>query len=247
MNDIKYIYEFSIDVLKEIEKTEQKEENGVITTITSKVKEKVPMFFAFKKPSRAEREDAEDYRVKMWGEFVKKGVMPEAILLKNYSNYGGILSDDQRKNYQKMRVDYGNKLELYQLSKISKDEKSSELMGEIITLRDNIISFEREQNTFFENTAEAKSRNKLIEYILLNMFYYKDNNDKLYEIYFKGNNLSEKYDFLEHLEETENEIYLKIRDRLAFVASLYVSLSGNIKKEDIEEFTNQLIDNSVNG
>ncbi len=237
MNNYKYIYEFEAKVEKEVTKVEKKEENGAITTVETKVKESVPVFFAFKKPSRAEREDAEEYRARKWGEFVKKGIMPEAILLKSYANYGGILDEEQKKYYIKIRASYAEKLERLQLAKISKDEeKSIELMSESLRLRDEIIEFERNQSAFFENTAEAKSRNKLIEYLILKLTYFKSSSDKQYEPYFKGEEVDEKLKFLENLEDSKDELILKVWGQLLFISSLYVSLGGDLKKEDIEEF-----------
>lgn len=237
MNNYKYIYEFDVKIEKDVNKVEKKEEGGAVTTIETKVKEFVPVFFAFKKPSRAEREDAEEYRAKKWGEFVKKGIMPEAILLKSYANYGGILDEAQKKYYIKVRADYAETLEKMQLAKINKDEdKAIQLMAESLGLRDEIVEFERNQSSFFENTAEAKSRNKLIEYLILKLTYFKEKSGEEYKQYFKGEEVDDKLKFLENLEDSKDEIILKVWSQLLFISSLYVSLGGDLKKEDVEEF-----------
>ncbi len=236
----KYIYEFTAYVDKDVPKAETTTVDGVTTTVTTTVKERVPHYFAFKKPSRAEREDAEAFRASAWRKYVEKGLFPEAILLKTYENYGGILSESQNKAYREMRADTVLKMQDYQLAHIAKDEeKAKVIMNEIMGLRDSIVTFEREQSAFFENTAEAKARNKLIEYLMLWMSYHREDPSKPYAPYFDGADLDAKYVQLETREDSEDPLYSKARDRLAFVASLFVALNGNVTKQDVDEYTKE--------
>ena len=76
---------------KEIEKTHTRKnkKTGEETTVTKKVKEKVPVQIKLKRPSRRELEDAElEYSVEM-SRCVKKGILTKAMLHKKYSDTGG--------------------------------------------------------------------------------------------------------------------------------------------------------------
>ena len=64
----KELYTFTLDEEKEVEKshTRKNKKTGEKTTVTKKVKEKVPIQVKLKRPSRRELEDAElEYSVEM--------------------------------------------------------------------------------------------------------------------------------------------------------------------------------------
>ena len=52
---MKHLHKFVINIEKEVEKTEVKQENGQEITVKTKVKEQVPHTFILKKPGRGER------------------------------------------------------------------------------------------------------------------------------------------------------------------------------------------------
>ena len=152
MSNIKTIYEFDVKIEKEVEKVETKIEEGKETITKIKVKEPVSTFFAFKKPSRSEREGCEEFRAASWGKCIEKGIMPEAVLLKTYSNHGGILSDGQKQEYNDLIAAIESKTKEY--DKIDGEDKEK-VLKEIVNLREQIYTFERSQSGFFDNTAEA--------------------------------------------------------------------------------------------
>ena len=49
---MKTIYEFEVKKQVEVDKVETREENGATISVTTKVKEEKPIFFAIKRPSR---------------------------------------------------------------------------------------------------------------------------------------------------------------------------------------------------
>lgn len=237
-HNFKPLYEFTIEVQREVGKQDEHEENGVTTIVKTKVKEPAPVFVCFKKPSRAEREDADTYRAVQWQEYVKKGVLPEALLLKTYSNSGGILDDLQKAEYNGLRAKLLHTMEDYQRARVAK-EPIADLTEQILILRDKIIQFEREQNVFFENTAEAKARNKLTEYLVLHQSYKRDSVEKPWEPMFSGLTTEDRAVSLENAEENADEIYIKARERLWFISALYIQLGGDISKDDIAAFEKQ--------
>ena len=97
----KELYSFDLDEEKEIEKTHTRKnkKTGEETTVTKKVKEKVPIKVRLKRPSRRELEDAElEYSVEM-SRCVKRGILTKAMLYKKYSDTGGVWSEDDAKDY----------------------------------------------------------------------------------------------------------------------------------------------------
>lgn len=251
VENIKTLYTFSVLTDKLVDEVTTKVENAGtpeerIVSETVKVNKPVPIHFAFKKPSRAERENAEEERASWWSKYVERGILPEALLLKTYANLGGILSEEQKKDYTEDRVQLSIKIEELMIEKAMKEpnkEYISQLTTEMINLRDKIIRFEQEQSTFFENTAEAKSRVKLSEYLVLHQSYTRDSEESPWVPYFKGNKTIEKLAEMERLEDSD-EIYRQAGPQLFFLASFLINSNYSATKDDIDEFLKQ---NSNNG
>jgi chemotaxis response regulator CheB len=230
--NIKTIYEFDVNIEKEVEKVETKNENGAEITTKIKSKELVPVYFAYKKTSRGERETCEEFRAAAWGKAVEKGIMTEAIALKHFNNLGGILSDGQKKDYTDILAEIQKKSDELKGENVDKDSVNKK----IAELSEQIAVFQRQESAFFENTAEVKARLKAIEWLTLNMSYFKEDKTKDWEPFFKGETLEKKYEYSDKLEEDKNELYFKTRDKLMLISALFLSLGNNIKKEDIESF-----------
>lgn len=239
-HNFKPLYEFTVNVMREFEKTETREENGASVTTKTKVKEPTPLFLCFKKPSRAEREDADTYRAAQWNRYLEKGLMPEAILSRDYANRGGVMDDGQKAQYHQLRSKLLDRMEEYQRLTALKDEGAAAVRDEIMILRDEVIRMEREQNVFFANTAEAKARDRLTEYLVLNHSYTREAPDKPWVPLFKGDSLDARLTDIESREDSAEEVYALSKDRLWFIAALYVSLGGDVSKKDIEAFEEQL-------
>ncbi len=105
---------------------------------------------------------------------------------------------------------------------------------DILDLRERFIRLQQSQESFFANTAEAKARNKLIEWLVLHLSYHRVDEAKPWEPFFIGEDTTSKIVNLEKMEEGEDDLYLKSRDQLTFIAALWVSLGGNLKKEEID-------------
>ena len=233
----KSIYEFTVYTEKDVPKTETSEVDGKTVSVTTTVKEKAATFFSFRKPSRAERDEADEYRVQEWTRLIKKGVMAEGLLSKEYSNNGGILSDTQLEHRMALKVHLIAKMEDHKRLVSENDSKGAiAALSDIVKIREEIIQAENEVNAFYENTAEARARNKLTEYLVVNFSYFRDAPDKEWEPFFKGNTLEARRDYLEQLNENKDALFLQAWERLLFVAALYISLSGNLTKEDIVAF-----------
>jgi len=236
----KSIYEFEIQKEVEVDKVETREENGSTISVTTKVKENKPTYFAIKRPSRNEKEEGEMNRAAHFALCVERGVITQAALRKKYGDTGGIYTNEEEKQYAILRQKLRDLLEDYQLASVDLDKKTeeekkrrNEIFDEIFEIRRKIIEFENSATLFYQDTAESKARNKLIEFFILNLTYWKTEKDKEWVPFFKGNTLEEKLAYLCDLEDNDDEIYLKIGEKLAFVVTLLLT-SPNLTKEEIE-------------
>lgn len=239
MSNIKTLYTFSITVTREVDEVTTTEADGKVITETTKVKKPVEIFFAFKKPSRSERELAEEERAIWWSKYVERGILPEAQLLKLYLNGGGILSDDQKKEYTDLRVKLFDKGKEHTISLVAnKDNKDEQdrLYREYLDLRDKVLAFEQEQSSFFENTAEAKSRVKVADYLVTNLSYWREGAHKPWVPFFKGANSAEKAGDLAVKDEAADELYILSKDYLYFLASFLFASGYNATTESIDEY-----------
>ena len=111
--EFKELYSFTVDEEVEVEKktTKKDKKTGEETTITKKVKEKVPVVVKIKRPSRRELEEAElEYSVEM-SRCVKKGILTKAMLAKKYHpiiNTANHFTPDKVNWIRKRILDHGN-------------------------------------------------------------------------------------------------------------------------------------------
>jgi len=105
--EFKDIYNFTVyeTVEKPVESV-SKDEQGNEVKVTKKVSEKSPIKVFLKKPSRRQIEEADlEYSVEM-SRCIKKGILTKAMLVKKYSDTGGLMSETEAKtlyqNYQKL-------------------------------------------------------------------------------------------------------------------------------------------------
>lgn len=234
---MKTLHIFTIDKEIEVEQTQTQTTDGQTTTTTKRVKETKPIEFLVKRPSRADKEEAEIVRVSYLSEYVRRGIMPEAILSKVYANNGGTMDEAAKKRYDQMVLDIALKGEEYKLYKssatVDDDAKAEAILKEIVSLRREIIAEQYLQQGYMENTAEFKAKTKLIEYLCVFLTYWRpDGKDPV--PYFPGATFEEKLAALGKLEDDDDQVFTKVRERLLFVASLYVQLGGNIKTEEID-------------
>ena len=114
-------------------------------------------------------------------------------------------------------------------------EKIAETRQELIILRDRIMRFEQEQATFFENTCESKARIKLAEWLVCNLSYWRDSEDKPWIPYFAGTTHADKMAVLEEREDSNDELYGLIQPQIYFIISFLV-ISFSTTKADIDAY-----------
>ncbi len=221
----KWLYEFEAkDVIKK--------DNGSQETIIKK--------FAILKPNRRLREDGELFYAAETSRFAKAGVLPKAAWNTILSNGGGSISDQDRELYGNLLLKFRDLS--FELQSIlikgeadrteTEKKRVNEILNDLEEVRNDIQSFESSQIAIFENTAEAKARNKAILWWIMFLAFKRDGDE--YKPIFEGDNYENKilvYDNLED-DESQNEFLLAVIRRITYLVTLW--FLG--KADTVEEF-----------
>lgn len=211
----KWLYEFEANNVV-------KKEDGSQETIVKK--------FGLLKPNRRLREDGELFYATETSRFAKAGVLPKAAWGTILSNGGGSISDQEREEYGNLLLKFRDlSFELQSILIKGESERtdaekirSDELINNLDDIRKAIQNFEASQISIFENTAEAKARNRAILWWVMNLSYEKDGDN--YKSIFKGDTFEEKllqYDSFEEEEENKYEFLLGVIRRITYLVTLW--------------------------
>ena len=208
--------------------------------------------FAILKPNRRLREDGELFYAAETSRFAKAGVLPKAAWGTILSNGGGSISEKERELYGNLLIKFRDLSFELQSILIKNDEdrssvekkRSNEIIEELEITRKDIQAFEASQIEIFENTAEAKARNKTILWWILNLLYKKDKDN--YIQFFEGETYEEKLNFYDSLEEDEdkNRFLLGIIRRATYLITLWF-LGKADKNEDFEFFDKNFLKEKI--
>ena len=154
--------------------------------------------YAILKPNRRIREDGELFFASETSRFAKAGVLPKAAWNTILSNGGGSISENDRESYGKLLLKYRDLSFEMQAVLIKSDgartegenKRLDEIIVELEEIKKDIQSFEAEQINIFENTAEAKSRNRTILWWVLQLAYRVE--DGKYLPFFEGDSFNDK-------------------------------------------------------
>jgi hypothetical protein len=214
MNIKNFLYEFEA-------KHVLKKEDGSNETLLKK--------FAILKPNRRLREDGELFYAAETSRFAKAGVLPKAAWNTILSNGGGSISEKEREIYGTLLIKFRDaSFELQSIlikaeTERTQNEKkrADEIIVELEEIRKEIQSFESSQIAIFENTAEAKARNRTILWWILNLS--QEYQEGGYGPMFNGETFQDKLDQYDLLEETESEDDFKfsVVRRLTYLVTLW--------------------------
>ncbi len=235
----KWLYEFDA-------KNIIKKDDGSQETVIKK--------FALLKPNRRLREDGELFYAAETSRFAKAGVLPKAAWGTILSNGGGSISDQEREQYGGLLLKFRDlSFELQSIlikgeSERSEAEKkrSDELVKDLDDIRKDIQNFEASQIAIFENTAEAKARNRTILWWVMHLSFQKEGDN--FTPIFKGETFEEKILQYDSFEENENkyEFLLGVIRRITYLTTLwflgridnnedFIVFDKNFLKENIVE------------
>jgi len=225
----KELYSFDLDEEKEIEKTHTRKnkKTGEETTVTKKVKEKVPIKVRLKRPSRRELEDAElEYSVEM-SRCVKRGILTKAMLYKKYSDTGGVWSEDDAKDYGKLykeifdiQNDYA-RLETVEKKTAKQKEKLEKIKTQLAETRRKIVDAESAMQSLFDHTADVKAQNRLLLWYTLMLTHIQGEDDEQPVAYFNGEDFDEKLEDYYLKEDEISDFYGAVVKKVTTVLAFW--------------------------
>jgi len=225
----KELYSFDIDEEKEVEKTHTRKnkKTGEETTVTKKVKEKVPIKVRLKRPSRRELEDAElEYSVEM-SRCVKRGILTKAMLYKKYSDTGGVWSEDDAKDYGKLYreiFDIQNeyaRLETVEKKTEKQEKKLEDLKNRLAETKRQIVEAESAMQTLFDHTADIKAQNRLLLWYTLMLTHIQGEEEDDPITYFKGESFEEKMEDFYLKEDELSDFYVTLVKKVSTIFAFW--------------------------
>ena len=242
---MKTMFEFDIYHEKEVEKVEvSTNEKGEEVKVTSKVKTTVPVKLAIKKPTRSLFDEAELFYGVRLSEGIKAGLLTRALLAKRFNNDGGVLSEEEQKEYNdlynnflNLQVDF-QKLSLKQESLRTEEEKSelAKIIEKMTQTREMIQKYEMAQANLFEQTAENRARNKTIMWWVLQLSLIEGEDKKLKELFGEGT-YEDKLKRYDEIEESELGL-----EKIALQKLLYLISFWYIGRAATQEEFSKLLD-----
>lgn len=226
--EFKDIYNFTVyeTVEKSVESVSKDEQDNEVK-VTKKVSEKSPIKVFLKKPSRRQIEEADlEYSVEM-SRCVKKGVLTKAMLVKKYSDTGGLMSEEEAKalyqNYQKLlelQREYTEN-ETVNKKEESRQKKFEELGLEMAKVRDKIVKTEMAYQSLFDHTADMKAQNRLLLWYIINLTYIQKEGEDKPKPYFSGEDFDDRLEDYYQKEEQEDKLYFEIARKISNVAAFW--------------------------
>jgi len=253
---MKELYSFSVDIDKEIEQDIVKKKKNPKTgkveeyTVTEVVKTPVPYKIIIKDPSRRDLEEADiEYSIEM-SKCIKRGILTKAMLAKKYSDSGGLLSEDDAKLLTKSYAELGSIQNKYsrlssQPKKNKQDEKKLEnLLGEMASLRRDIVDMETSYSSLFNHTADTKAQNKVLIWYLVHLSFYQESEQDEIIPFFDEVESVDKIDQYYDLDENGHEIFDLVKDKIATLISFWY-FSTNVSREDFDKISEDIDSGNV--
>ena len=222
MDNIKTLYKFTVNLDREVEKIEKKNDGGQDYEVRRKVKEAVPFEIALKKPSSMELKEIRLHYGIAYNDMITKGFLTKGMLVNKYANNtGGVFSQTEAKElYELFKKQEGLRGDLHQMSAVGGDEEAkANIISRLAGITRQIFEIENSNNALFRHSAENKADESTIQYLLY-FFSYVKRNDK-FEPLFEGNKFEEKEAAYFKLEDALDELIVKSRDRLLNLFGAY--------------------------
>ena len=226
---MKTMFEFDIYQEKEIEKVEvSTNEKGEEVKVTSKIKSTVPVKLGIKKPTRSLFDEAELFYGVRLSEGIKAGLLTRALLAKRFNNDGGVLSDEEQKEYNELYIDFFNlqnefqKLSIKEESIRSDEEKENlkNVIEKMNDARERLQKYEMAQANLFEQTAENRARNKTIMWWVLQLSLIEGDDKKFKEL-FEDGSYEDKLKRYDEIEESESGVEKIAIQKLLYLISFW--------------------------
>lgn len=237
----KWLYTFSIDKEVEVEKQEEQVVNGETVKVTRKVKEKKPVLFALKRPTRRMYEDADlFYGVKL-SEGIRAGLLTKALLLKRYRNDGGALSDADAAYFQELALKLNQLEEEHQrifinLNKEPEDirlAKLDDILKQKMKTVQALQTLEAVNQALFAHTAETKAQLQLTNWWIVHLAHWDKDTNNTFTEFFPGKTFEERMAQWDTFDEQSQPFVIEALARFSLLIGLWTA--GAQTKEDFEQ------------
>ena len=209
---------YSFDVKREIQKEVphvKKTKDGPVET-TKRVKKTIKNRVVFAKPTVSDLEDADFFYGQKYNEFINAGFLTKAMLAKKMGDIGGMTSkttEDLMSELISENMEASRTIEFFGAGKNLDEEQEKQLKDakeSFAATTKAIQTVEADLRGQFNQTADAKAEQKLIEWFVINFSYYEDtlaeeDKKELFNL-FEGENYKEKRNFLVNLQEDIGDI-----------------------------------------
>ena len=235
---MKKIYNFTANKKELIDKSEViKDEKGGEMIQTKKVEELVPHKFFIARPTRSQVDESEIFRASMESEYLRRGIISATLLQKRLLNDGGILTEQEKKEYDNLREEFIKKQDVYsRLAAIKEEDKTPEQVAEAKALIDELGSMMERMNqidnsssSLFNRTAESLARNQTSRWLVLNLSY-EEKDGKNVPVFGEGD-YDKKLKKYDEMEEREDDFEYSIIKKLLLVTSLWYMGKATTKEE----------------
>jgi hypothetical protein len=233
---------YSFNVIKKVP-TDVKTETADGTLTKTELID-TPVKIILKSPSIKERSEAEEFQAIEWNKAVSSGIMTKKMLVKMYSDSGGVLSKEEIKFYDSLVNEYNSLLTEYQELSLVKGKKNQEtkdkleeILDKLKSIYSDISQIDLAREDLFRNSAESRAKDKTIQWLTLFLTYIEKNGKPVQ--FFSGDSYSDKLEDLFAKEDSGDEFDLEVLKK----SSLFISLwfLGKIsEKEDFEKLEKTL-------
>ena len=235
---MKKIYSFSVNkdnfvdgIVTKID-AEQKE-----SKVVERINKPTTKTYFIAKPSFTLKQESNLYYESVVAECIKKGIYTSIQLRKRFIDDGGILSLQEKKNYENLWSDlWLKKSELNQLNEKPEENKESIIVTneKILKILSDLQTIEEKSgnNLLYEHTAEKIASDRTVLWLTLNLAYEDLGGDKQSPFFGKGS-FDEKLKKYEEIEMDEDADEYELTQKLFLVASLwYYNKAGTTEEFD---------------
>ena len=244
---MKTIYEFSVK--REVEQEVKKETDG--GTLVTKEKVTKPIKLIFKRPNRAESEQADVVSAVEYSQSIRKGILTKPLLERFYDEKGGFLSEDYEAKYGKLLMKFYElqneytRITALEDKSLNNDQRLAEIATEFIKVQNDLQALDSARNSLFQNTAEVRAQNKTVFWLLLFLTYIQEDESKVATPFFSSTSTDfdeafkeKRDDYDKKVEEGDDFTFLVI-DKMSFFLGLWY-LGRISTKEDFKSIEDRL-------
>jgi nucleotide-binding universal stress UspA family protein len=235
--ELKFLYETNVKQQAE-EKilVPAKDSEGKAVEISKTIKKGKPIKMALIKPNRKLFEGAEIYYAKQLSDFIRAGLLPYSLVAKRYANDGGPLTEEEKKYLEKLKKESEElQLKFFQLvgEGEEKAQERNQLLVSINEINTQVNNIQNAYSSIYENTAEYKARDKVIEWWVLQITYIDENGDGYKPLFGEGE-LDQKLEKYDEISDRENPFYNEVMKKSSYLVSFWFAARANLSKIDLE-------------